>query len=240
MAGEWAGSGSLPPSVHPLSTALGRRHALPPAFQPTLGVLHVFLPPSRPSARPAPDNSRHPNPALTGIPALRSLPEHPPPPTRPDRPGPGPSAPRAPCALAANTPRPAPRLRASPGNPSHEVRASLPPDSVQSDSLLVPPGESALAATTGLPVLPPGPGVGPATLIPAPLRSRAALLLPDPPPLNQAPTITKDSASRVRSARLALARSPPGSQQSPSRRLAPGPGLPIGPRTLLAGGVILP
>lgn len=258
--------------VSTLKCLNGPRHALSrqtinsvaPKHQPSSPsgiLLHVFLSPGRSSTPTSPENS-----LFAGFSQL------PPPPSQPTlgstrcshfppsafpvwsawpRPhsGPphGPSAWEVPAALGSEysrraLPHPLLRLQAFLGNRGHEVRGSLPPDALASDSRSVRPGGGgALMATAGLSTLRTGLGSGPvARNPPRPCRAERAPRFSYPPLVNPAQRETKAPApgpARPGQPRPAPCQDPNKARAAASR---PRPGLPIGPRTLLARGVILP
>lgn len=176
-----------------------------------------------------PSGTLHALPSLGGpcpLPSAENssarLPQLPPPPYQPTRtihallPG------RPPPGLA---PRPLrrrstccpwkPRLQASPGNPGHEVCGFPPPAPPEVTPVWLSPGSGALVAMTGLSTLPPGPGGGRATHLPAPLPGRP----PGGAPLSPTRRWQTESERKQR-ARL----------RAPLRQACPGP-LPAGTPT---------
>lgn len=237
-------------------------NAAAPNYQPSSpsGILHVFLSPGRPSTLlslpprtrlHASLNSRHPHPNLHRNP--RAFLTFCPPPFSLRGTQPSPKALSAVALpedylvpLEANTPAApsptfSPRLQTSPENPGHEVRGSLPPAPLEVTPAWL---GSEAPSWPRRPLHPPDwAGRRPRHTSPRALaqpNTGSGAAFPDPPLVSGAHRETKGRAPGP----TWLGRSWPALLQDPNKARAaasrPRPGLPIGPRTLLAGGVILP
>lgn len=219
----------------------GRRHALSrqsveaeaPNHQPPCpsGQLHAFLsspllslpPPACLSQLPPPPHQAPRTPARLSPPPAPYLPAGPP--AGPRGPLPGRSAREVPDALGSQSsrrtphPGPLPGHQASPGHPGREVRAFLPPAPLQVTPARFSPGRGALVATPGLFTLPTGPGGGrrhTSPQRPCPAAERPEWRRsPRPAAGKPSPKGNKGPGSGPHSAKLALARSPPGRPTKP-------------------------